>query len=94
MSKNGVQMDNEKVQAVQEWLHPSRVKQVQKFLELANYYQSFIQGFGAITKPLHELTKKDQQFKWEPWHKTMFEWLKQAFTKALVLDFLDLDKEL
>ena len=87
-------MDNKKVQAVQEWPCSSRVKQVQKFLRLANYYWRFIQGFGAIAKPLHKLTKKDQQFKWEPWHKATFEQFKQSFIKASVLNFPDSNKEL
>ena len=92
--KNRVWMDNEKVQVVQEWPCLSRVKQVQKFLRLANYYWRFIQGFRAIAKPLYKLTKKDQQFKWEPQHEATFKQLKQAFTKAPVLDFLDSNKEL
>jgi len=37
--KDRVKMEKEKVQGVIEWLVPRSVKDVQKFLELANYYR-------------------------------------------------------
>ena len=36
---DGVRMEKEKVQRVVNWLVPRSVKDVQKFLELANYYR-------------------------------------------------------
>ena len=81
VSENGVQMDNEKVWAVQEWLHPSRVKQVQKFLGLANYYRCFIQGYSKIACLLYKLIKKNQPLKWEARHQMAFENLKLVLLK-------------
>ena len=34
----GIKMEKEKVKGVLEWLTPGCVKDIQKFLELANYY--------------------------------------------------------
>ena len=42
---------------------PKWVKDVQKFLRLANYYHQFIEGFATVARPLHDLVKKDK--KWE-----------------------------
>ena len=39
------------------------VKDIQKFLGLANYYQQFIKDFVSIARPLHDLVKKNQ--KWD-----------------------------
>src|SRR5947209_14023399 len=94
VSKKGIRMDSKKVQAVQEWPHPTRVKQVQRFLGLANYYRRFIQGYSKIAHPLHELTKKDPAFKWEVKHQTAFDTLKRAFTQVLLVAFPDLNKQL
>ena len=39
IGENRVRMEKEKVQEVVEWLVPKSVKDIQKFLELANYYR-------------------------------------------------------
>ena len=52
-------MEKEKVKGVLEWLTPKCVKDVQKFLGLANYYYQFIEGFTSIARPLYDLVKKD-----------------------------------
>jgi len=57
----GVEMQKEKVEGVLNWLAPRNVKEVQKFLGLANYYRRFIKNFARIAAPLHILVKKEQQ---------------------------------
>ena len=49
----GIKMEKEKVKGVLEWLMPMCVKDVQKFLGLANYYHWFIKGFATMARPLH-----------------------------------------
>jgi len=39
---------------------PKLVKEIQKFLGLANYYKRFVKDFAKITRLLHELTKKNK----------------------------------
>jgi len=56
---DGIKMEEEKVKGILEWPTPKCVKDVQKFLELANYYRQFIEGFALIARPLHDLVKKD-----------------------------------
>ena len=53
-----IKIEKVKVKAVLDWPVPKSVKDVQKFLGLANYYKRFVEGFAKIAKPLHELTKK------------------------------------
>ena len=59
----GIKMEKEKVKGVLEWPMPKCVKDIQKFLGLANYYCQFIEGFATVARPLHNLVKKDK--KWE-----------------------------
>ena len=59
----GIKMEEEKVKGVLDWLTLKCVKDIQKFLGLANYYHQFIQGFALIARPLHDMVRKDQ--KWE-----------------------------
>jgi len=58
---DGIKMEEEKVKGVVEWLTSKFVKDVQKFLGLANYYCQFIEGFASIARLLHDMVKKDKK---------------------------------
>jgi len=55
----GIKIKEEKVKVVLDWPVMKMVKEVQKFLGLANYYKRFVEGFAKITRPLHKLTRKE-----------------------------------
>jgi len=57
----GVEMQKEKVEGVLNWPAPRNVKEVQKFLGLANYYRRFIKDFARIVALLHMLVRKEQK---------------------------------
>ena len=65
IGKKGIKMEEEKIKVIVDWPVPKSVKEVQKFLGLANYYQRFIEGFAKVAKLLHELMSKEQKWKWE-----------------------------
>jgi hypothetical protein len=66
VSKGGISMDSSKVQDMLSWKAPTCVSDIQSFLELARYYQRFIEGFSKISKPMIELLEMDKQFEWTP----------------------------
>ena len=90
----GVEMQKEKVEGVLNWLAPRSVKEVQKFLGLANYYRRFIKDFARIAAPLHVLVRKEQKWKWKEEQEEAFEKLKAGFTTEPVLAIPDIDKEM
>ena len=94
IGEDRVRMEKEKVQGVIEWPVPKSVKNVQKFLELANYYRQFMKDFARIAKPLHEMTRKETKWSWGERQQRAFEKLKQRFMTEPVLVILDLDKEM
>jgi len=57
----GVEIQKEKIKGVLNWLTPKNVKEVQKFLGLANYHRRFIKDFSRIAAPLHILVRKEQK---------------------------------
>ena len=90
----GVEMQREKVEGVLNWPALRNVKEVQKFLGLANYYRRFIKDFARIAAPLHVLVRKEQKWKWEKEQEEVFGKLKAVFTMEPVLAILDIDKEM
>ena len=90
----GIKMEEEKMKGVLEWPTPKCVKDVQKFLGLANYYRQFIEGFTSIARLLHDMVKKDKKRDWIEKQEKAFRELKKWFTKELMLAAPDLDKKL
>ena len=89
-----MKMEKEKVKGILEWPTPICVKDVQKFLGLANYYHQFIQSFATIARSLYDMVKKDKKWDWTEKQEKVFRELKEKFTKEPVLVALDLDKKM
>ena len=64
VSGEGVAMDPNKIEAVQQRKPPSNVKQVQQYLGICNYYRRFIKDFAKIAAPLTYLLRGDVKFVW------------------------------
>jgi len=62
LSPAGLTMAADKVQTIQEWPEPQKVKDIQLFLGFANFYHRFIYNFSDITVPLMRLTQKHVPF--------------------------------
>jgi len=52
-----IKMEEEKMKDVLDWPTPKEVEDIQKFLELANYYHQFTKDFTAIARLLYSLVK-------------------------------------
>jgi len=78
-------MSDAKVKTIQEWPEPKKVKDIQSFLEFANFYRRFIFNYSDIVIPLTRLTRKDASWNFDENCKKAFNTLKQAFTSAPIL---------
>ena len=58
-----IKIEEEKMKTVLDWLASKKVKNVQKFLKLANYYRQFVRDFTTIARPLYDLIKKEQKWR-------------------------------
>ena len=90
----GIKIEEGKVKGVLEWPTPKCVKDVQKFLGLANYYRRFIEGFAMVARPLHNMVKKDKRWEWTKKQEEVFKELKKRFTEEPVLAASDIDKKM
>ena len=53
---NGIEIKAEKVDGVLSWLQPKNVKDIRKFLDLANYYRRFTKDFAQVARLMNMLT--------------------------------------
>ena len=90
---DGIEMEKEKVDRVLSWPEPRNMKDIRKFLGLANYYRRFIKNFAQVARPMNVLMRKDVKWQWEEEQQKAFDELKRIFTTKPVLAALDLDKE-
>ncbi|GAB2284271.1 hypothetical protein Dimus_039656 [Dionaea muscipula] len=85
ISKDGVSVDQKKIEAVQQWVRPTNVREVRSFLGMAGYYRRFVEVFSTIALPLTALTRKDVKFVWTDKCEQSFKELKRRLTTAAVL---------
>ena len=86
-------MEEKKIDEVLSWPEPKNVKDVRKFLGLANYYRRFIKDFAQVARPINVLTRRDVKWQQGQEQQKAFDELKRVFTTKLVLAAPDLDKE-
>ena len=80
-----ISMDPGKLKGIRDWPTPTTVKQAQGFIGFGNFYRRFIWHFSELAKPLNDLLKKDQTFKWTDNCQKSFEELEKQFTEEPVL---------
>ena len=85
LSPDGLTMAQDKVQVIQDWPEPKKVKDIQSFLGFANFYRRFIFGYSDIVVPLTRLTRKGTPWNFDENCRSAFEKLKKAFTTAPIL---------
>ena len=87
--KDGLQMDANKWQVIQNWPQPKNVKELQSFLGSVNYLSEFIPHLSSFMKPLQDLLKNSNEFVWLKVHDEAFKTLMNAIMKDVTLKYLD-----
>ena len=93
VSKDGLEVDLDKVKAILALTAPMNVREIRGFLGCVGYYRRFIKDYARKALPLTELLKKEEEFSWNPERQSAFEELKLVLSKAPILSPPDWAKE-
>ena len=85
ISKDGLKIDPERVEAIQKIPLPRNIKTLQSFLGKINFLRRFIPNYAEIAKPIQTLLKKDVKFVRGKEGRIGFQEIKDSIGKALVL---------
>ena len=89
LSPDGNAPDEDKLVAVRDCKRQENVTEVRSFIGFCSYYRRFIEDFAGIAKPLHQITKKNSRFTWNPECHNAFEKLKEILIDSSVLKHPD-----
>jgi hypothetical protein len=92
VSAKGIEMDEAKVKAIQEWPTPKSKTKVRSFHGLASFYRRFVKDFNTVAFPLTETVKKVVGFKWGEEQENAFSLLKSKLISAPLLSLPDFNK--
>ncbi|KAI9906474.1 hypothetical protein PsorP6_002840 [Peronosclerospora sorghi] len=92
IGKDGVRADPAKVKAIVECPSPVNLRDLRKWLGLANYIHKYSENYAEMAKPLTDLLKKDVDWCWKTEHQNAFEAVKGSLLKAPVLSLPDSGK--
>ena len=92
ISKEGIRMDPDKLQVINEWPVPRNLHELRSFIGMCSYYRRFIEKFSVIAGPLHDLTKKAMRFQWSARENEAFKELKARLMSQPLLVLPDLRK--
>lgn len=82
ISAKDIRPDPGKIDAIQQFPAPTKLKQLRGFLGLCNFY---LQIYTKITNPITKLLKKGYKWKWGPEEQAAFEDTKKLFLESVLL---------
>ena len=94
ITKEGIVVDPEKVQAITFMPAPETIGDLCRFLSMIYYVGKFLPNLTTALKLRQDLTKKDVTWTWSESHQSAFNMAKDLISRALVISYYDPLKEL
>jgi len=93
ISKDGIRIDPDRIQAILQMPHPRNIKELQAFLGKINFLRRFIPNLAELIRLLNNMLKKDSKVKWTVEANQAFEGIKLALTQTPILTNPQFDRE-
>eukprot|EP00253_Pinus_taeda_P004841 PITA_04841 len=93
ISKDGIRIDLERIQAILQIPYPRNIKELQAFLGKINFLRIFIPNLAELVRLLSNMLKTDAKVRWSLEAKQAFESIKTALTQTPVLTSPQFDRD-
>jgi len=80
-----IEKNSKKIAIIRNWSTLIRLKKVQIFLELMNYYWKFVSNYSQIVKSLTQLMWKIKRWHWDQKQEKAFNILKKSLSRTAYL---------
>ena len=94
ISRNGLEPNQDKVQAILKASAPKNVQALQSFLGCVNFYNRFLPDMSSVLKPLNNFLRKGVPCNWTDECEKVFAQVKRMLTSAPVLAHFEVNENL
>lgn len=94
LTEQGVEVDPEKVQAIDRLQMPSNKTELQRLLGMVTYLAKFIPNLSEITQPLRKLLEKDSEWIWTTHQSKAVTQIKHTLASTPVLRFYNVNEDI
>ena len=94
LTKKGLEVDEAKVRAIEQFPTPKNVSQLRSFLGIVNFVSKFIPKMSEILHPLHNLLKRNVIWMWSTAQEESFKKIKKLIAESTQLVIYDPQKKL
>ena len=93
LTRNGIQPQPKKVEAILRLQPPRNARQLRHFLGMVNFYRDMWRRRSHLIAPLTKLLSKNVKYKWGQEQQKAFDEIKSVMSKETLLAFPDFSKE-
>lgn len=93
LSVKGMELDVEKVEAINKLKQPTNKTELQRFLGMVTYLQKFIPNMSDLTQPLRKLLEKETEWEWTSEQEQAIVALKKLLSSPPVLRYYNVNDD-
>jgi hypothetical protein len=92
ITREGIQPQTKKVEAILRIKPPSNKRELRRFLGMVNYYRDMWRRRSHLLAPLTKLVGKDSKFQWTSEHQKAFDNVKTVISRETLLAYPDFNQ--